>query len=270
MSFATENMKVYKPIKVLFDTPMYERALELCWHAPSYKTMIALTYQLLRLQQRRKLPSSVTGENMTELLAVQRKQAQKVQHPKIIQKAHMYAKMLTKQEQQKGPESRLLCPMEVVLEVVPKVLLGCWLLPPATSFNMPSQQLSKMAIGIAKAVQDRVSKALSSVLPQATFSTTIRGKMALSIHRKVRREYTGEDIEMKLECFATDVLRTITSVAAEEICALFQTSVLTSSVEPPVHTASPEPDSAVVSTPPCAPTTSEELPAFIKESPHLR
>ncbi|KAG8015048.1 hypothetical protein GBF38_022293 [Nibea albiflora] len=227
MSFATENMKVYKPVKELFDTPVYQRALELCWHAPSYKTMIALTYQLLRLQQRRQLPSSVTGEDMTRLLAVQRKEAQRVQHPNIINKAHMYAKRLTKQEQQRGPETRLLCPMGVVLEVVPK------------------------------AVQDRVSKSLSSVLLHTTFSTTIRGKMALAIHRKVRREYTGDVLEEKLECFATDVQRTITNVAAEEICALFQTSaVLTTSEEP--HTASPEPDSAVIYTLPCASTTTDE------------
>ncbi|KAG8006990.1 hypothetical protein GBF38_023088 [Nibea albiflora] len=257
MSFATENVKVYKPVKELFDTPVYQRAMELCWHAPSYKTMIALTYQLLRLQQRRQLPRSVTGENMTRLLAVQRKEAQRVQHPNIIKKAHMYAERLTKQEQQKGPETRLLCPMGVVLEVVPKVLRGCWLLPPTTSFNMPSQQLSKMAVGITKAVQDRVSKSLSSVLLHATFSTTIRGEMALSIHRKLRREYTGDVLEEKLECFATDVQRTITNVAAEEICALFQTSAVLSTSEEP-HTASPEPDSAVIHTPACAPTTTDE------------
>ncbi|KAG8001009.1 hypothetical protein GBF38_001124 [Nibea albiflora] len=89
------------------------------------------------------------------------------QHPKIIRQARMYAKILTEQ-QQKDSESKLLCPLEVVLEVVPKVLQGFWLPPPNTSFNMPSQQLSKMAVGVTKEVQDRVSKTLSSMLLQAT------------------------------------------------------------------------------------------------------
>ncbi|KAG7999883.1 hypothetical protein GBF38_001946, partial [Nibea albiflora] len=192
MSFATESMKVYKPIK------------------------IALVSQLLRLQRRHQLPSAVTAENMTELLAVQRKEALRVQHPTIMKQAHMYARILKKQ-QEKGPESRLLCPMEVVLEVVPKVLQGFWLPPPNTSFNMPSQQLSKMAVGITKAVQDRVSRALSSVLLQATFSTSIRDKMVQSIKGQIRRSYPEEVLVERLNCFGTDVLNTITNVAVQEI-----------------------------------------------------
>ncbi|KAG8008978.1 hypothetical protein GBF38_011550 [Nibea albiflora] len=255
MSFATESMKVYKPIKVLFGTPMYDQALQLCWHSPSYKSV------LLRLQRKHQLKSAVTAENMSELLAVQRREALRVQHPRIIKQARMYARILTEQ-QQKGPESKLLCPMEVVLEVVPNVLQGFWLPPPSTSFNMPSQQVSKMAVGVTKAVQDWVSKALSSMLLQATFSSSIRDNMVVSIQGKVRRSYPEEVLVKTLNCFGADVLNTITNVAVQEICALFQSqtsqAVLTSSDEPPAHTASLDPDSAVDSNPPCAPTTSDE------------
>ncbi|KAE8295738.1 hypothetical protein D5F01_LYC06675 [Larimichthys crocea] len=315
MSFVERSMTIYRPIRVLFDTPIYERALQICWHLPSYKSMIALMSQLLRLQQKNQLPSEVTAEKMSELLVEQSKETLRVQlwefeldgydadvrpllqlvwevnnsmkmrdieyearrllsspeavpphfqHPKIISQALKYAGILTEQ-QQKGPKSKLLCPMEVVLKVLPKVLQGFWLPPPNTSFNMPSQQLSKMAVGVTKAVQDRVSKALSSVLLQATFSSSTRDNMVLSIQEKVRQGYPQDVLVKRLNSFAAEVLNTITDVAVREICALFQPqtpqAVQTPSDEPPVQTASPEPDSAVVSTPPCPLTTTDELPA---------
>ncbi|KAE8288437.1 hypothetical protein D5F01_LYC12308 [Larimichthys crocea] len=328
MSFVKGSMTIYKPIRVLFDTPIYERSLQICWHLPSYKSMIALMSQLLRLQQKNQLPSEVTAEKMSELLVEQSKGTLRVQrlwefelggydadvrpllqlvwevnnsmkmrdiefearrlltcpeavpphfqHPKIISKALKYAGILTKQ-QQKGPKSKLLCPMEVVLKVLPKVLQGFWLPPPNTSFNMPSQQLSKMAVGVTKAVQDRVSKALSSVLLQATFSSSIRDIMVLSIQEKVRQGYPQDVLVKRLNSFAAEVLNTITDVAVREICALFQPqtpqAVQTPSDEPPAQTAvqnvfdrsldetEAEPDSAVVSTPPCPLTSTDEPPA---------
>ena len=45
-----------------------------------------------------------------------------------------------------------------------KVLQGFWLPPSNTSLNKPSQQLSKMAAEVTKAVEDWVSAALSPVL----------------------------------------------------------------------------------------------------------
>ncbi|KAE8295740.1 hypothetical protein D5F01_LYC06677 [Larimichthys crocea] len=315
MSFVEGSMTIYRPIRVLFDTPIYERALQICWHLPSYKSMIALMSQLLRLQQKNQLPSEVTAEKMSELLVEQSKETLRVQlwefeldgydadvrpllqlvwevnnsmkmrdieyearrllsspeavpphfqHPKIISQALKYAGILTEQ-QQKGPKSKLLCPMEVVLKVLPKVLQGFWLPPPNTSFNMPSQQLSKMAVGVTKAVQDRVSKALSSVLLQATFSSSIRDNMVLSIQEKVRQGYPQDVLVKRLNSFVAEVLNTITDVAVREICALFQPqtpqAVQTPSDEPPAQTASPEPDSAVVSTPPRPLTNSDEPPA---------
>ncbi|KAE8277264.1 hypothetical protein D5F01_LYC24870 [Larimichthys crocea] len=116
------------------------------------------------------------------------------QHPKIISQALKYAGILT-EAAAKGPKSKLLCPMEVVLKVLPKVLQGFWLPPPNTSFNMPSQQLSKMAVGVTKAVQDR---------------------------EKVRQGYPQDVLVKRLNSFAAEVLNTITDVAVREICALFQ------------------------------------------------
>ncbi|KAE8281651.1 hypothetical protein D5F01_LYC20647 [Larimichthys crocea] len=172
------------------------------------------------------------------------------QHPKIISQALKYAGILTEQ-QQKGPKSKVLCPMEV--------------------------QLSKMAVGVTKAVQDRVSKALSSMRLQATFSSSIRDNMVLSIQEKVRQGYPQDVLVKRLNSFAAEVLNTITDVAVREICALFQPrtpqAVQTPSDEPPAQTTiqnffdrsldetEPEPDSAVVSTLPCPLTTSDELPA---------
>ncbi|KAI3377096.1 hypothetical protein L3Q82_000296 [Scortum barcoo] len=76
------------------------------------------------------------------------------QHPKIISQAQTYARSLTEQQQEAhGP--KLLGPQVVVMEVVPKVLQGFWLPPPTTSFNMPSQQLCTMALGVTKAVEDQ-------------------------------------------------------------------------------------------------------------------
>ncbi|KAI3375097.1 hypothetical protein L3Q82_021615 [Scortum barcoo] len=85
-----------------------------------------------------------------------------LQHPKIISQAQTYARSLI--EQQKEAHGRkLLGPREMVIEVVPKVLQGFWLPPPTTSFNMPSQQLCTMAVGVTKADEDWVSTALSSM-----------------------------------------------------------------------------------------------------------
>ncbi|KAG8002256.1 Leucine-rich repeat-containing protein 75A [Nibea albiflora] len=301
--------------EVLFGTPIYERALRLCWHSPSYKSMIALMTQLLRLQQNNQLPAEVTAANMSELLVEQSKETLRVQlwefelegydddvrpllqlvwevnnamkmrdveyearrllsspeavpprfqHPNIISQALEYAVIL-KEQQEKGPRSELLSPMEVVLQVLPKVLQGFWVPPPNTCFSMPSQQLSPMAVGITKAVQDRVSKTLSTVLLQATFSSTTRDNMTLSIQEKVRQGYSQDVLEKGLNSFAAEVLNTITDVAVREVCALFQPliseAVETATDEPPARTASQEPDSAVVCTPPCALTVTDEPPA---------
>ncbi|XP_044063034.1 actin cytoskeleton-regulatory complex protein pan1-like [Siniperca chuatsi] len=273
MEFLEGSRGIYRPIRVLFDTPIYERALQTCWHIGSYKCQIALLTELLRLQQKNQLPSEVTAEDMTELLVEQSKSTLRVQlwefeledfdetearpllklawevntsmkmrdvefearrllsspeaappqfqHPKIISQAQKYARSLTEQ-QQEAPSSKLLSPREVVMEVVPKVLQGFWLPPPNTSFNMPSQQLSEMAVGVTKAVEDRVSTALSSMLRQVAFSRSIRDNMVLSIQERVRQGHTRDVLVKRLNCFAAEVLNTISDAAAREICVLFQ------------------------------------------------
>ncbi|XP_018535768.1 uncharacterized protein LOC108885785 [Lates calcarifer] len=333
MEFIEGSRGIYRPIRVLFDTPIYERALQICWHMPSYKIHIALVAEFLRLQQEKQLSSAVTAEDMTELLMQESKSTLRVQlwefeledfdddevrpllklvwevnnnmkmrdiefearrllklpetippqfqHPKIISQAHKYAKSLTEQLQE-ASISNLLGPREVVMEVVPKVLQGFWLPPPNTAFNMPSQQFSKMAVGVTKAVEDRVSTALSSMLLQVSFSRSIRDDVVLSIQETVGQVYTQDVLVKKLNCFAAELLNTISDVAAERICVLFQPQTFT---KVPVcmntdkdHTlpadvvdggglpgleedTEPEPDSAVTTPPPAPATITAEPPA---------
>ncbi|XP_051263075.1 uncharacterized protein LOC127367353 [Dicentrarchus labrax] len=268
MEFTEGSRGIYRPIRVLFDTPIYEQALKICWHTGSYKSQIALETELLRLQKNNQLPSEVTAEDMSELLVEESKNTLRVQlwdlelenfdpearlllnmvcqvnnslkmrdvefearkllsspravpaqlrHPKIICQAQKYARILTEQ-QQEAPSSKVVHTREVVMEVVPKVLQGFWLSPPNTSFNMPSQKLSKMAVGVTKAVEDRVSAVLISKPFQICFSRSFRDQVVLE---KVRQRYSQDVLVKKLNCFAADVLNTIADVAAGEICALF-------------------------------------------------
>ncbi len=170
------------------------------------------------------------------------------------------------------------------MEVVPKVLQG-FRLPPNTSFNMPSQQLCKMAVGVTKAIEDRVSTALSSMLCWVPFSRSNRHYLVLFIQEKVRQGHTQDVLVKKLNCFAAEVLNTITDAAAGEICALFQPQTHTnvSSIQPadvvdgveaktsPAEDVDEEPglevDSepnrepdSVVITPPLAPQTTSSEP----------
>lgn len=145
-------------------------------------------------------------------------------HPKIIGQAQKYARTLAEQHQE-APSSKLLGPREVVIEVVPKVIQGFWLPPPNTSLNMPSQKLSKMAVGLTKAVEDQVTTALSTVLRQVTFSRSIRDDMVLSILGKVRQSYSQDILVKKLNCFTAEILNAITDTAATEICELFEPQI---------------------------------------------
>ena len=194
-------------------------------------------------------------------------------HPKIISQAHQYASSLTEQ-QHTAPSSKLLCPREVVLKVVPKVVQGFWFPPSNTSlFKMPSQQLSNMAVGVTQAVVDRVSTTLTTTLHQISFSRSIRDNVALSIQEKVRQGYTPGVLGRQLSCFTTEVLNTITIVAAGEICALFQPvppqapSVLDG--ETRNNNPTSEPDSPEV-LPPCdVPLLPSPSPADAEEVPDL-
>ncbi|XP_035851555.1 uncharacterized protein LOC118493887 isoform X2 [Sander lucioperca] len=273
MEFVEGSRGIYKPIRVLFDTPIYERALQLCWHVKSYKSKIALVIELLRLQQENRIPSKVTLEDMTDLLVEQSKDTIRVQlwefeledfdeeeakplltlvwevnnsmkmrdiefearrllkspedippcfqHPKLVNLAQEYGRSLTEQLQS-APRSKLLSPRDVVVEVVPKVLQGFWLPPPSTFLDMPSQQLSEMAVGVTKFVLDRVSTALSTVHHRVNFLRSIRDGMVLSIQETVRQMYPQDVLRRRLNCFAAQVLNTIVDAAVKEVLLLFQ------------------------------------------------
>ncbi|XP_059201803.1 cell surface glycoprotein 1-like [Centropristis striata] len=68
MEFIEGSRGVYRPIRVLFDTPIYDRALQLCWNINSYKSKIALLRELLMLQEAYQIPSQVTPEDMIHFL----------------------------------------------------------------------------------------------------------------------------------------------------------------------------------------------------------
>ncbi|XP_035857408.1 mucin-5AC-like [Sander lucioperca] len=273
MEFVEGSRGIYKPIRVLFDTPIYERALQLCWHVKSYKSKIALVIELLRLQRENRIPSKVTLEDMTDLLVEQSKDTIRVQlwefeledfdeeeakplltlvwevnnsmkmrdiefeatrllkspedippcfqHPKLVNLAQEYGRSLTEQLQS-APRSKLLSPGDVVVEVVPKVLQGFWLPPPSTFLDMPSQQLSEMAVSVTKFVLDRVSTALSTVHHRVNFFRSIRDSMVLSIQETVRQMYPQDVLRRRLNCFAAQVLNTIVDAAVKEVLLLFQ------------------------------------------------
>ncbi|XP_039641980.1 proteoglycan 4 isoform X3 [Perca fluviatilis] len=273
MEFVEGSRGIYRPIRVLFDTTIYKRALQLCWHMKSYKTNIALVIELLRLQRESSIPSKVTVEDMTDLLVEQSKATVRVQlwefeledfdeedakpllmlvwevinsmkmrdiefearrllqspedippcfqHPKLVNLAQEYGRSLT-QQLQSAPSSKLLGPRDVVMEVLPKVLQGFWLPPPSTFLNMPSQQLSEMAVGVTKFVLDRVSTALSTVHHRVNFSRSIRDSMVLSIQETVRQMYPQDVLRRGLNCFAAEVLNTIVDAAVKEVLVLFQ------------------------------------------------
>lgn len=50
---------VYRPVWVLFETHIYLRAKQICWHTQFFKAKMALTAELLHLQQSHQLPPEV-------------------------------------------------------------------------------------------------------------------------------------------------------------------------------------------------------------------
>ncbi|AWO97917.1 Hypothetical protein SMAX5B_005497 [Scophthalmus maximus] len=272
MAFIEGSKGIYGPIKVMFDTPIYERALQICWHILSYKNNIAMLTELLRLQQEYRIPSEVTVEDMTDLLLEESNKSLRMrfwdfegegydddvqpflkmvmdvltsmkmrdvqfearwllecpedippcfQNPKMVNLAQKFGQILTEQLQA-TPGSKLLGPWDVVVEVVPKVLQGFWLPPPTTYLNMPSQELSDMAVGFTKAVINRVTRALSGGLHRVNVSRPIRDAVVLAVQEKVRQMYPQDILRQKVDCFAAQLLDEIAEAATREICALFQ------------------------------------------------
>ena len=123
---------------------------------------------------------------------------------------------------------------------------------------MSSQQLSKVAVGITKAVEDRVAAALPTLSHPVSFSRSVRDVMVLSIQKRVRRAFTKDVLFKHSKCFAPDLLSTITDAAAKKICRLFS-ELLEESLTTIQADLPQKPTSAVV--PP--PTPPNEPPANI-------
>ncbi|XP_034545774.1 uncharacterized protein LOC117817275 isoform X2 [Notolabrus celidotus] len=328
MSFLEGSRGIYRPIMVLFNTPIYNRALQLCWHERSYKSQIALVVGLLKLQQKNQIPSQVTAEDMTSLIfekstgnlrerfwefeleGLDEDEAKPLmklvwsvnvnnkmrdveneakvllnsqealppyfKHPKLLSVVKDYAEILS-HRQKEAPSARLLRPQEVVLEVVPKVLQGFWVLPLQPLLNMPSRQLSIMSVGVTKAVMDGVSSTLTTLRHQAIFSRSIRDEMIQSILAKIRVACPYDILVDRIEAFSPVLLNDIVEVAVGQICEMFQSQSceepvhLTSTVDPPASTpvqdqfnwalteegTSSDEDSAAVSPPPPLPYPAE-------------
>ncbi|CAJ1052496.1 fibrous sheath CABYR-binding protein-like isoform X2 [Xyrichtys novacula] len=271
MAFVEGSRGIYRPIRVMFETPIYKEAKQICWNPPPYKVKVALMVELLQLQQNNQLPAELTAESMANLMVEESKNSLRVQlwefelqgfdkdvqpllelvwevntsllkrdvefearklldspysippsyqHPKIRSKAQEYAKILVEQLQ-RGPVCQSLSPREVVIELVPKVLQVLWKPKRSIAREMPSEQLSEMAVGVTKAVLDRVSDSLSP-LHEATFSQSIRDNMVQAIEAKVRQMFPPDHLRRKVNCFEVEVLDIITSVSAESVCQLFE------------------------------------------------
>ncbi|XP_026213425.1 uncharacterized protein LOC113160408 [Anabas testudineus] len=330
MEFIEGSRGIYRPIRVLFETPIYDRVLQLCWHIRSYKSQMALMTELLRLQQENLIPSQVTTEDMINLILEKSKstvrerlwefeledfdeedakpllmlvwavnvsnkmrdvefEAQMLlkspqalppnfQHPKVLSVAQEYAQIL-REKKQEAPSFKLLCPQDVVMEVVPRVLQGFWVLPPRPLLNMPSLKLSKLSIGVTKAVLDGVSNGLPINNHQVTFSRSIRDDMVLSILTEIRQTHPHDILVNRIKSFAPVLLSEIAEVAVRQVCGMFQpqspkvSAHLTPAAEPPVTiqvqddfslpvteekpTPSPETDSAAVQTASITPEPAE-------------
>lgn len=135
--------------------------------------------------------------------------------PKIIRQVQRYTETLTEQQQED-----LLRAHEVGWEVVPKVLQGLWL-PKKTPFSMSSQLLSKLAVGVTKAVEDQVAATLPTMSHLVRFTRTVRDAMVRSILNEIRLSYSEQVLFDRIKFFAPDLLDTITAVTAQTICKLY-------------------------------------------------
>lgn len=172
-----------------------------------------------------------------------------MQQPKLRDLAQEYSRTLTEQLKE-DPMSSLLSPLEVVVEVVPKVFHTLWEPPRNTYLNMPSQQLSPIAVGLTKAVLDLVSSALTAG-EQAAFSRSIRDGVVQMIEERVRlcESPSAEVLRMKLNTFDPQMLSTITDAAASEIVKLFKpqadAEAPAAELSPPLPTSPPAEPAAV-------------------------
>ncbi|KAI9531051.1 hypothetical protein NQZ68_000545 [Dissostichus eleginoides] len=220
MDFLEGSTGIYRPIRVLFDTPIYERALQICWHISSYKTKIALVIELLRLQQKDMIPSEVTVDDMTDLLREESKSSLRVQLWDF--------ELEDRDEDVAKPLLNLLWEVinsmkmrDIVFEAR-RLLMSPDDIP--AGFRHP--KLMNLAQEYGRRLTERLQSAPSSellgprdvVLQVVTFSCSIRDAMVLSIQEKVRQMYPAQDIRRReLNSFAAQILNTIADAAANVV-----------------------------------------------------
>ncbi|KAI3367161.1 hypothetical protein L3Q82_008218 [Scortum barcoo] len=273
MEFIEGSRGVYRPIRVMFDTPIYERALQTCWHMGSYKSQIALVTELLRLQQKNLLPSEVTAEDMTQFLVEESKSTLRVQ---------LWEFELEDYDVDVRPLLRMVWEVNTSMKMrdvefeARRLLTSPEAAPP--QFQLSARHRQIYARSLTEQQQEACGpKQLSprevviEVVPPKVLqgfwlpppnthlnmpsqqlsrpvSRSIRDNLVLSIQEKVRQGHTREILVKKLNCFAAEVLNIITDVAAREICALFHPQTH-SNIQPEVSEQVQQPTSAVVSPP---------------------
>ncbi len=142
--------------------------------------------------------------------------------PVVLKTARDYARILRKR-QQEDPRSKTFSPQEVVLEVIPRVLQGFWVLPRCSLLNMASKKLSQMSISVTKAVLDRVLSTLSNnAACQVDFSRIARDEIVQSILEEIRQTHPLDTLKKMLGNFEPALLTEIVSVAVKKICEVFQ------------------------------------------------
>ncbi|KAK7898835.1 hypothetical protein WMY93_019688 [Mugilogobius chulae] len=68
MDVIKESNGIYQRIKMLFETPVYKRAVQLCWVQQIYKNNIAVVLEWFNLQQQGLLSSDITEDHMKDFL----------------------------------------------------------------------------------------------------------------------------------------------------------------------------------------------------------
>ncbi|KAI3361454.1 hypothetical protein L3Q82_013626, partial [Scortum barcoo] len=290
MEFIEESRGVYRPIRVMFDTPIYERALQTCWHMGSYKSQIALVTELLRLQQKNLLPSEVTAEDISQFLVEESKSTLRVQlwefeledydidvRPLLrmvwevntsmkMRDIEFEARRLLNSPEAAPPQfqhPKIISQAQIYAKNLTEQQQEARDAPNCSTQGSSSVQ---WLLGSPKLLRTGSPLLCPPSSVKVPFSRSIRDNLVLSIQEKVRQGHTQEVLVKKLNRFATEVLNIIAEIAAREICALFQPQTHTS-IQPAVSEQVQQPTSAAVFPPPAPLTPHAEPPASIGFNP---
>ena len=129
--------------------------------------------------------------------------------------------------------SRLHAQLEVVADIVTRLLFIMKTDPKGTPYNGSSMHLTKLAMDIVHAVLGNLSSFCLVTNLQAQYSRPVAARMTRSIHKKlVKCMYTPDDMKAFLSTSNGTLMAAITALVSVKVGKLFQQSWLQSS-EPP-------------------------------------